>query len=58
LALIEPAKDKGFALDIPQSSAAKELVESVLKLCSWYLTTQEFAMNASTSFIRISIRFG
>jgi hypothetical protein len=33
-------------------------VESVLKLCSWYLTTQEFAMNAFYEHHQNSIRFG
>ena len=36
----------------------RELVESVLKLCSWYLTTQKFAMNAFYEHHQDSIRFG
>jgi hypothetical protein len=32
--------------------------ESVVRLCSWYLTTQEFAMNAFYEHHHDNIRFG
>ncbi len=46
-------------LDIPQGLNRQECPQKAfMKLCSWYLTTQEFAVNACYEHHQNSIRFG